>query len=95
MAIHLLEAYPTANTNMNLQMDQQSKHNEAWEGRRGELVACASQLASLLCTQCRTTVAMMLINLAWQVKGKKKGSTGLATRGQYNSDHKLGWGSGR
>lgn len=72
MAIHLLEAYPTANTNMNLQMDQQSKHNEAWEGRRGGLVACASQLASLLRPHWRTTVAMMLITLAWQVKGKKK-----------------------
>lgn len=41
MVLHLLEAYRTPNTNMNLQVDQQSKHNQDWEGSRGGVITCA------------------------------------------------------
>lgn len=52
MVIHLgkkmkSEAYLTPNTNMNLKMDRQSKHNQALEGIRGGMITYASQLASL------------------------------------------------
>ena len=73
MAFHLLEkvkseAYPTPNTNMNLQMDQDLntslRRQKRWDGNLGLPV-------SLLCLPCMATPGTLLITLAWQMKGER------------------------